>query len=443
MRKLYFAVLLVLLVLPRLGRAQSAPLYFPPLPATGTWSTTSPQQLGWCQPQLDSLLSFLGRKQTKSFILLKDGKIVVERYYGTYTRDSLWYWASAGKTLTATLVGIAQQEGLVSLTDSTTRFLGPRWTSAPRAKEKLITLRDQLAMTTGLNDVPSAPCDNESTQASCLIYRTDAGTRWAYHSGPYRLLLDVVANASGQNINLYTRQKIGNRIGMGGAWVDDVYYSKARDMARFGLLIQNRGTWDQTVVLRDTAYFRRMTTPSQTMNRAYGYLWWLNGQPSYMLPSSQATFSGPMIPAAPADLIAALGKNDQKIYVVPSLGLVVVRQGESAGPRQLAVSSFDNQLWTYLMAVFCRPTTTSRPQKATLGLYPNPAAGSVVITLPQAEPGATLCLTDLTGRVLRRQPAATIQHQLTTAGLPAGLYLVQWLAANGQVLGTQRLQKTD
>jgi len=52
-------------------------------------------------------------------------------------------------------------------------------------------------------------------------------------------------------------------------------------MARFGLLILNKGRWDQTPILTDTAYYRQMLTPSQNLNQAYGYLWWLNGQPSF------------------------------------------------------------------------------------------------------------------------------------------------------------------
>jgi hypothetical protein len=58
-----------------------------------------------------------------------------------------------------------------------------------------------------------------------------------------------------------------------------------------------------------------------------------------------------LFPNAPADLYAALGKNDQKLYVVPSQKLVVVRMGESAGNVQLAASSFDNELWGKLKPI--------------------------------------------------------------------------------------------
>ncbi|WP_022824315.1 serine hydrolase [Hymenobacter norwichensis] len=442
MKQRLLVLLLLFLLIAQPSRAQQSALYFPPAAAVGNWATSAPQSLGWCQPQLDSLLAFLGRKQTKSFIVLKDGRIVVERYYGTYTQDSVWYWASAGKSLTATLVGIAQQDGLLRLSDSTSRTLGRGWTSAPTAKEKLITVRHQLTMTTGLDDTPPTPCDNESTTASCLLYRADAGIRWSYHTGPYRLLQDVVASASGLTINQYTNQRLASRIGMNGLWVNDVYYSRARDMARFGLLTLARGTWNGTAVLRDTAYFRQMTTPSQTLNRSYGYLWWLNGQTSYKLPGpQQITFPGQLVPTAPPDLIAALGKNDQKIYVVPSLGLVVVRQGKEAGDARLALSEFDTNLWRYLIAaVQCRPLATSTTAAPKAALYhPNPAATTV--TAAPVAGACSLHLLDANGRLVRQYPAAPTETTVSVAGLPDGLYMLQWMNQAGQVLVARRLLK--
>nr|HPH23322.1 serine hydrolase [Chitinophagaceae bacterium] len=84
---------------------------------------------------------------------------------------------------------------------------------------------------------------------------------------------------------------------------------------------------------------------------SYGYLTWLNGKPSYMLPTLQNVFNGFLVPNAPLDMFAALGKNDQKVYVVPSKNIVVIRMGESAGNLQLAVSSFDNELWGKLKTI--------------------------------------------------------------------------------------------
>jgi CubicO group peptidase (beta-lactamase class C family) len=330
----------------------SEPMYFPPL--TGAeWQTTTTASLGWNETQLSDLYSYLQTKGTKAFIVLKNGKIVTERYFGNFTADSAWYWASAGKTMTAMLIGIAQQEGLLNIDNKSSQYLGTGWTSLPLAKENLISLRHQLTMTTGLDDGISP--DNDCTSPACLVYKADAGTRWAYHNAPYTLLDKVVETATGTTFNNYFQQKIRNKIGMTGIWLpsgyNNVYVSTARSMARFGLLLLNKGKWDQTTILADSNYFNSQVSTSQNLNLSYGYLTWLNGKASYMLPASQFVFSGMMTPNAPADMYAALGKNDQKVYVVPSQKLVVIRMGESAGNVQLAISSFDNELWGKLKTV--------------------------------------------------------------------------------------------
>ncbi|HRS40318.1 MAG TPA: serine hydrolase, partial [Bacteroidia bacterium] len=116
-----FTILLLLLLikLPVNGQA----LYFPPLTGTN-WDTISPASLGWCTQYLDTIADFNAQRGSKAFLILKDGKIAVEQYYGTFTRDSLWYWASAGKTLTSFLTGIAQEEGYLDITRPTSDYLG-------------------------------------------------------------------------------------------------------------------------------------------------------------------------------------------------------------------------------------------------------------------------------------------------------------------------------
>jgi len=92
-------------------------------------------------------------------------------------------------------------------------------------------------------------------------------------------------------------------------------------------------------------YLTAATNTSQNINQAYGYLWWLNGKSNYHLPQSQVQFNGSLIPNAPNDMFAALGKNDQKIYVVPSKKLVIIRMGDTADQVSFGLSDFDNVLW--------------------------------------------------------------------------------------------------
>ncbi|MGV3640574.1 MAG: serine hydrolase domain-containing protein [Adhaeribacter sp.] len=334
------------------AQPETGELYFPPVD-NREWQTVSASSLGWDEAELNNLYPYLQSKNTKAFLILKNGKIVTEKYFGTFTADSLWYWASAGKTITGLLIGIAQQEGLVDINQRSSRYLGTGWTSAPPEKENLITLRHQLTMTTGLDD---GVANEDCTLPACLTYKADAGTRWAYHNAAYTLLDKVVEQASGRSFNAYFREKIRDKIGMNGLWIktpnaNNVFFSNARSMARFGLLLLNNGYWGNQAILNDPAYFTSQVNTSQPWNPAYGYLTWLNGKAGYRLPNSQLLLAGPLFPNAPADLFAALGKNDQKIYVVPSQQLVIIRMGKPAGEVKNALSGFDNELWGKLQVI--------------------------------------------------------------------------------------------
>lgn len=413
--------LLTFLPLPLPLSLFSQSLYFPP--DTGSWQTLDPAQLNWCPEKLDSLQEFVGEADTKAFIVLKEGKIVLEWYYDDFTQDSLWYWASAGKTVTAALAGIAQQEGHLDIQDPASDYLGPGWTDCA-LYEPQITIWNQLSMTSGLDDgVP----DNHCTLDTCLQCLAEPGTRWAYHNAPYTLLRDVLEAATGQNINLYFKNKIGDKIGASGAFIptgfNNVFFSTPRSMARFGLMILAGGNWAGQPVISDTAYFQDMVTTSQLLNKAYGYLWWLNGKGEHMLPGLQFVFPNDLIPAAPNDLIAALGKNDQKIYVVPSEQLVVIRMGDAAGLPAPAPSSFDNQLWERLADLECAVTGVEETLRAgvEIRVFPNPARDRVYVNLPSGRNIKSLELLSLQGQVLRVVNAS----EMPLTGIPAGMYLLK------------------
>jgi len=322
-------------------------LYFPPV-GSDTWATTSPANLGWNQSALLPLLDYLEEKHSRAFIILVDGKIVVENYFNGHSSTSLWYWASAGKTLTATMTGIAEQEGLLDIDDKVSDYLGTGWTSAPIAKENLITIRHLLTMTSGLDDSLG---DNVEPQN--LQYLADAGTRWAY-ANVYVKLQDVIASAAALPYSDYFNAELRDKIGMNGGWFTSgdniVYGSNARSMARFGLLMLNKGKWENDVILNEN-YFTDATNTSQNINKAYGYLWWLNGKSTFHLPQTQFEFNGSLIPNGPNDMFMALGKNDQKIYVVPSKRMVIVRMGDAADNVNPALSDFDDVLWQKINAL--------------------------------------------------------------------------------------------
>lgn len=333
-------------VQPQDENPMSEDLYFPPSNST-TWEHETISDLGWNEDQLQPLLDYLEAKNSKSFIILYNGKIVVESYFNGHTDSSPWYWASAGKTLTTAITGIAEEEGLININSKVSDYLGTGWTSAPLEKENLITCKNLLSMNSGLDD-----SIGDSVATEDLQYLADAGNRWAYHN-VYVKLQDVIAAASNEAWTNYFNSRLKDKIGMTGAWIPNndfnVYWSNTRSMARFGLLTLANGLWEEEQIIPEQFITDAVNT-SQNLNLSYGYMWWLNGKSSYRLPQTQIQFNGELIPNAPEDMFCALGRDDQKIYVVPSKKLVIVRMGEPADDINFALSDFDNQLWLRINA---------------------------------------------------------------------------------------------
>lgn len=324
------------------------PMYFPSIYGTA-WETISPASLGWNQNAVQALKDFLEQKNTKSFMILVNGRIVMEEYFNGHSATDSWEWNSAGKTLVATTTGIAQQDGLLDIDNKASDYLGTEWTSMPLLKENLITVRHLLSMTAGNDDT------KQLVIKSNLTYVADAGTRWAY-SNIFQKLTDVVANSGDKPFDTYFNEKLKNKIGMDGYWnfgtIFTIYHSTARSMARFGILALNNGRWNQEQVIEQSFFVESIST-SQNINPSYGYLWWLNGKTSYMIPGEQTVYQGSLIPNAPADMYAAMGANDQRLYVIPGKKMVVIRMGEASDPDNpnFALSGFDNELWGKINAV--------------------------------------------------------------------------------------------
>ncbi|MBP6427120.1 MAG: serine hydrolase [Bacteroidia bacterium] len=408
------------IVFSQISKAQ---LYFPP--TTGnSWDTLSPSSLGWCQDKIDTLLNFLDSKNTKAFIVLKDGKIVIEHYFDTFTVDSLWYWASAGKSLTSFLVGMAKQDGFLNLSDSTSQYLGSGWTICPPAKEGMITVLDQLRMTSGLNDLVP---DNYCTDDTCLEYLADAGTRWAYHNAPYTLLDGVIENSTGQALNLYLLNKVKTPTGMTGNYYpsgyNSLFISVPRSMARFGLLMLNHGNWDGNQIMTDTTYYNEMINTSQNLNPSYGYLWWLNGKPSYLVPGLQIPFPGPLMPHAPLDMYSALGKNGQFINIVPSQNLVLVRMGDAPGVGEVPFL-FNDSIWERMQDVMCGTTDiNSNADRISMSeIYPNPTSGNLFI---QSDLNSNYRILNLLGVEVLNGEFSKGENKLDLTRLNNGIYFIQ------------------
>jgi len=329
-------------------------LYFPK--GNSVWAGVDPVRVGWNVAALDAALDYARTAHSSSVVVLLNGRILAEREWDVdgparYTRMRVGKTsdghviedvASAQKSLVAVLAGVARARGKLDLNATVDKYLGPGWSKADRAAESAITVRHLMTMTSGLDD--------------SLNYLQPAGDTWRYNTGAYSRMIGVIEKATGTDIQTFTHDVLTAPTGMTDTrWLprpwsagNDAANSiglatTGRDLARFGLLILAHGKWEGKDLLQNTDYLREMLMPSQSLNPSYGLLWWLNGQQRHQGAGATTSQQGPLIPAAPGDLVAALGALDRKCYVVPSLGLVVTRLGDQTG------EAFDNEFWKLLM----------------------------------------------------------------------------------------------
>lgn len=330
-------------------------LYFPP--TSGNWESVSASDSGWDEAKLNEALDYARKQNSSGVIVLLNGKILAENYWnvgrksfryesmlhGTDKKDiALEDVASVQKSISAVLVGVALDRHIVALDDPVAKYLGEGWSRAEKSQENKIKIRHLITMTTGLNDR--------------LEFVSQPGKRWRYNTNAYSRIVNALEAAAEMDRNELTPQWLTIPIGMSDSkWVVRPFARKdpktnrhgfatsVRDLARFGLLLLANGNWGDKTIIEDKRYLKNMLSPSQKLNPAYGYLWWLNGQPVRRGGRAQRELKT-MIKSAPEDLVAAQGALGRKVYVVPSMKLVVVRLGEAPEP------SFNEVFWKKLMA---------------------------------------------------------------------------------------------
>ncbi len=355
MKRKLIAGLSAVLCMPFTGWAQQDALYFPP--TNGDWETVAPASVGWDAGALDAALAVAGERDSTGVVVLHNGRIMAERYWeapevAAYELFLQGYdeagraiedVASAQKSVVATLAGMAQERGFLNLADSVSEHLGAGWSEASIEQEQAITLQHLLSMTSGL--------------ATDFSFETEPDFKWLYNTPVYHVAMRVLMTATGLDRNGLTVGWISEPLGMQNTawtprpWADAAIATglstTARDLARFGLMIQAGGQWAGQTIIADTDFLKAMQSPSQSLNPAYGLLWWLNGQEfARDSGANAARIDGPLIPAAPADLVAMQGAGDRKLYLVPSLELVITRLGYTGAADGV---SFNEAFWSALM----------------------------------------------------------------------------------------------
>jgi len=303
-------------------------------PVGSEWAAISPEEAGMDSTKLDEAVANLLASNSLGVIVLRGGKIVAEEYADNWGRDKSMRIASATKSMVVILIGMALEEGKFTGLDQSISDFAPQWKGTPK---EAITLRHMLSMTSGLNGrgfrLSNTKGDQFEVNAKMPLDH-EPGTVWNYNTAAYHMLFRIIEKATGESLESYAQRKLFGPMGMEHTtWMKEEmgdvtnYYRaicSSRDLARFGLFALRGGRWRDKQLVSEK-FFKLATTPSQEMNPAYGFLWWLNAEKGTSARGGNKEYR---FPDAPRDTIAALGAQGQIVIAVPSLDLVVVRQGD-------------------------------------------------------------------------------------------------------------------
>jgi CubicO group peptidase (beta-lactamase class C family) len=307
--------------------ASSAADYWPSVASS---DSVDAKAAGWSPAGLDALVATVAAANSTTFMMLANGRILVEKYFGGTTAETRQDVASCQKSVVSTLLGLARSKKLLGFDDPVSKYLPPGWSRASAVDEAKITLYHLMTHSSGLD-------------SRTLKKVAEPGTKYDYNTDAYQKLLLVLEAAAKSDMDTISRTWLFEAIGLGAGahWRERLGANRdatgalprglvltAREMCRFGLFASRGGRWNDRQIT-DPGWFVEAWTPSKT-KRDYGLLWWLQGRGALS-----------SVKGVPADWVAALGAQDQKIYVVPSNALVVTRQGTAAKEASDAESDFD------------------------------------------------------------------------------------------------------
>lgn len=279
-----------------------------------------------------------------SFVVLRDGTLAYEDYPNGGARERAWELASGTKSFWGVAAAAAVKDGMLTLDERAADTLA-EWRDDPLKAS--VTLRQLLSLTSALKPAPIGrpPAYTDAIAAPAV---GAPGSRFDYgplnfqifgevlrrklrrfEGGRYATPLDYLQARILDPLGIAPAQ--WNRGPDGNPTLPSGADLAARDWARFGEFVRLGGRWNGEALV-DAAALAECFKGSSA-NAAYGLAWWLNRQPSADALAAARTmlvatdfFTNPRRGALPKDLFMAAGAGDQRLYVIPSLKLVVVRQ---------------------------------------------------------------------------------------------------------------------
>lgn len=305
----------------------------------------------------DSLLAAIDSNDTHAFLVIQNGKLVYEKYWDGYDPKTLSGSFSAAKSIISLLIGIAVQEGKIKSLQEPVGNYVPHFKEGELSKVRIV---DLLTMSSGTNYMEFDKSyfsmnayayygDDEEYMVNKMVAKEAPGQYWQYRSGDTQVLGLVVEKAFGSTISDLVATKLLQPMGAeaDAKWLTDgnqkhekafcCYNGVARDYARFGQLVLNKGKWGD-VQLVDSNYVKQATTPASYLKDReednqpvdyYGYQYWIFNHRGMNIACQNGLFG-------------------QYVYVLKEKNAVVVRLGESKVTKP--IHHFQPENFTYIDA---------------------------------------------------------------------------------------------
>ncbi len=299
-----------------------------PLTASNSGSDAPKNSVG-PNPKYAALAAEVGA-QSASCMVVQEGKtIVAEWYWGDRTPQTLSEGFSTMKSVTATLVGIAQTQKKLNIDQKASDFI-KEWKGT--ASES-ITIRQLLSMTSGRREVFNGnPFADHELIAINIGQEITPGTDWRYSNTTLQVLETVLERAVGGSVKSFAKKNLLTPLGMKSKFSEDgganmymfaFWDTSCRDLAKLVQLYMQNGKWNGKQIL-SAEFVNDARTSSSALNQNYGLLWWLNRAGTTKSTSANAqTRIGPRYKSAPLDMFEAIGACGQSAMGFPAQNLII------------------------------------------------------------------------------------------------------------------------
>ncbi len=268
----------------------------------------------------EAALAYAERHTLHGILIEADGETVLERYANGYDAAKPHALYSGTKSFWGVTAAAAHDDGLLDLDEPVAHTVG-EW--AAEARHALVTLRELLALTSGIGFGGLGSAVPVYERALETPIKDEPGEKFTYGGIPLQVFGAVLARklaSRGLTPHAYLRERlldpIGVRIGSWRSLKDGTQplptgaFLTAREWAKYGRFVLDGARWNGTPLVRETSLAPCFIGSSA--NPRYGLGWWLAPIPS------------------PAGIVHASGSGGQALYIIPSERIVVVKFGQSS-----------------------------------------------------------------------------------------------------------------